>query len=132
MDLKNSDLSSEEIERTVFVAHWNNPDVTTIEDFCKVATDDARCSFESTDNPTKDYQRARQAALRHILGNIDRSNPKAKPNFGKPYAQFIQRRKDQSAKWHIRQLPKTTSSSHLDFGQKDFEAVLPKFKPAEW
>ena len=24
------------------------------------------------------------------------------------------------------------SNSHLDFGQKDFEAVLPNFEPADW
>ena len=130
--LNKNSMDAAELERTVFVAHWNSPEVKTIEDFCRVADEDNRLSFKSTDEPTKDHQRVRQMALRHILGNIDRNDPKAKPNFGKPYAQFIQRRKDQSAKWHIRQLPKTTSNSHLDFGQKDFEAVLPDFEPAEW
>jgi len=130
--LNKNSMVKAELERTVFVAHWNSAEVTTIEDFCRVANEDERLSFKSTDNPTKDHQRARQLALRHILGNIDRNDPNAKPNFGAPYAQFIQRRKDQSAKLHIRQLPKTASNSHLDFGQKDFEAVLPNFKPVEW
>jgi hypothetical protein len=132
MGLNESDLSKAELERAAFVSHWYSSKVTTIEEFCEVADKDDRIKFKAGDVAKEDHQKVRQMALRHILGNIDRSDPKAKPNFGEPYSKFVKRTRDASAKWHIRRLPKTTSNSSVDFGQAAFEAAHKGFKPAKW